>query len=189
MDFILFLDSFDPDICLHWCWNVSKPLNHIVALIYYNTVTYCCFTLTKIFNVRWWKASYPWLLTLLHIIYCIFSLILYFFATNNFFSHLLGAFLAVVNTPNIGKGFYAFFIFTYVKLTGLMNLDLSRLRLHSFTLSKVKRQNWMKDLIPSFCVKMIVWVFFNAPVSYWWGFLNYAKKKVKCEENIFAFYI
>lgn len=67
--------------------------------------------------------------------------------------------MAVVNTPNIGKGFYTFFTFTYIKLTGLMNLDLSQLRLHSFTLSKVKRQNWMKDLIPSFCVKMTVLFF------------------------------
>lgn len=48
MDFVLLLDSFY--ICLHWCWNVTKPLNHIIGLINYNTVIYRCFTLTKIFN-------------------------------------------------------------------------------------------------------------------------------------------
>lgn len=80
------------------------------------------------------------------------------------------------------KRFYTFSIFIYMKLTGLMNLDLSWLRLHSFSemsgVSKVKRQKWMKDLIPSFCVKMAVFsLFFNVPVSYWWGFLNYTKKE------------
>lgn len=122
--------------------------------------------------------------------YCIFSLVLHCFATNNFFSHLLGVLLAVVNTPNIEKGFYTFFIFRYIKLTGLMNLDLSRLRLHSFTVSKVKRQHWMKDLIPSFCMKMIVFFFFLMCLFHIdEDLFNYAKKKVKCEENIFAFYI
>lgn len=42
--------------------------------------------------------------------YCIFSLILHFFATNNFFSHL-GSVVGcgiVVNTSNIEKRFYTF---------------------------------------------------------------------------------
>lgn len=32
-----------------------------------------------------------------------------------------------------------------------MDLDLSGLRLYSFTVSKVKRQNWMKDLSLFLC--------------------------------------
>lgn len=46
--------------------------------------------------------------------------------------------VAVVNTLNIEKGFYTFFIFTYVKLSGLMKLDLSQLRIHSFMVSKAE---------------------------------------------------
>lgn len=160
-----------------------------MGLIYYNTVTYRCFTLPNYLRFVMKSILSLILNTTSCYILHIFTDVAFYFATNNFFLSSLQSVFGCGNVSDVEKGFYTFFYHHIVHEAnwcdpfGLVSTEAPRV----VSKKKVKRQNWMKDLIPSFCMKMIV-SFFRCACFILTRIFQLCKKK-QCEENIFAFYI